>query len=117
MYKSKVFKSFILACTACLIVCLLECRQGLYILRINPVGGASGAINRDIWRSQMQPHTHTHTDIDFDHDRDLGHDLHPDVDFGDYLDPEFDLDQGFDLDPEFYLDQEFDPDSEFYLYP
>src|SRR6218665_815835 len=61
-----IFKSFILACRACLLACLLAClnsflQRHVYILADKSARGAIGAINRDIWRSQMQPHTQTLT--------------------------------------------------------
>src|SRR6218665_3445135 len=46
----------------CLLACLNSCRQGhVYILANKSARGAIGAMNRDIWRSQMQPHTQTLT--------------------------------------------------------
>ena len=55
-FTMTLFKSFILACRACLLV--VKDIVYMYKLANLSARGAIGAVNRDIWRSQMQPHTH-----------------------------------------------------------
>src|SRR6218665_3715734 len=76
--NNRIFKFFILTCPACLFEFLSWTTVCIYY-RINPVDGASGAVNR---QSSGEAHTITYTYmyIELDHDCDLEQDLHPDFD-------------------------------------